>query len=243
MRYIAAATALFLAFLVLVDLSTLGLRIYRGRQLSSQSLPFEREVSPATGTILVVGDSTGVGTGAFHPGDSIAGRIAREFPGVAVTNRARNGAKTGDVIAQLRNGGNRVFDIVLIQTGGNDILRFTPLGRLRDAVETLLDSALIRGDHVIFLSTGNVGLAPAFFPPLNWIYTWRTRQVREILIKASAERGVEYVDLFREKEEDPFTRQPERFYAPDFLHPGGGGYGYWYEEIKRQSSLTSILSS
>jgi len=218
-------------------------RIYRGRRIAAESTPYETQRPDASKTLLIVGDSTGVGTGAIRPQESIAGRIADEFTDVNITNLSQNGAMVRDVYAQLQETGERTFDVILIHAGANDILYFSPFERIRESVHALLESARTKGGHVIFLSNGNIGLAPAFFPPLTWIYTSRARKVRGLFMAVSAELGVQYVDLFREKGADPFFADPERFYARDFLHPGSEGYRYWYREIKTQSSLAEVLGS
>jgi len=243
MKYVALALVIGIVFLGIVELSILGMRISRGRRIAAASRPYEVQRPEATQSLLIVGDSTGVGTGADTPENSIAGRIASDFTNTTIVNLSGNGAKVRDVCAQLQETGGRTFDLVIVHAGANDVLYFSPIKTLRESVAIMLESARRKADHVIFLSSGNIGLAPAFFPPINWIYTCRTRKVRRILMNSAAERGIEYVDLFREKGDDPFSANPDLFYARDFLHPGSEGYRYWYEEIKKQSSLTKILGS
>ena len=243
MKYLVVVLVLLAFVLAVIEISTLGVRIHRGRKIAAESVPYAVNRPGASRSLLIVGDSTAVGTGADRPEDSIAGRMADEFDDVSIANLAQNGARLQDVHEQLQGTGKRSFDVVLVQAGANDILYGTPLDQIRTSVETLLDSACKKGGRVIFLSNGNIGLAPAFFPPLSWIYTWRARKVRSLFMDAAAERGVQYVDLFRERGADPFVADPERFYAPDFLHPGSEGYRYWYQEIKVQSSLASALAS
>jgi lysophospholipase L1-like esterase len=243
MKQIILIVIIVIVGLFLFKTSTLVWRFYQGTRFASQSVRFEAKDSDARARILVVGDSTGVGTGASRPSDSIAGRLYRDFPHSEVVNRSRNGARVEDVMRQLNHDDDKGFDIVLVQVGGNDILRFSNLNRLRGTIGEVLEEAGERGQHVIFISTGNVGLAPAFFPPFNWIYTERTRKVRAVFMEAGAHAGVEYVDLFKERDEDPFLRDPNLYYAADYLHPGSEGYRLWYEELKRQTSLTSILRS
>ena len=243
MKYVALTLVFFILFLGIIELTILGVRIQRGRLIAAESTPYEAQRPGASKSLLIVGDSTGVGTGAARPQESIAGRIADEFKNVNITNLSRNGAMVRDVYEQLRGTGERSFDVILMHAGANDTLYFSPLERLRESVQILLETARTKGDHVIFLSNGNLGLAPAFFPPLSWIYTSRARKVRRLFMDVAAEYGVEYVDLFREKGDDPFSADPDRFYARDFLHPGSEGYRYWYREIKTQSSLAEVLGS
>jgi lysophospholipase L1-like esterase len=243
MKYVAFTLVFFILFLGIIELTILGVRIQRGRRIAAESTPYEAQRPGASKSLLIVGDSTGVGTGSARPQDSIAGRMAAEFKDVNITNLSRNGAKVRDVYEQLQGTGDRSFDVILIHAGANDILYFSPLKRIRESVRALLESARKKRTHVIFLSNGNLGRAPAFFPPLSWIYTSRARKVRQLFMDAAEEYGVEYVDLFREKGDDPFSADPDRFYARDFLHPGSEGYRYWYREIKKQSSLATVLGS
>ncbi|MEQ8203084.1 MAG: GDSL-type esterase/lipase family protein [Smithellaceae bacterium] len=156
-------------------------------------------------------------------------------------HRHQHGAKVEDIFEQLKDFGTGEFDLVLLQVGGNDIIRFTDLERLKASITGVLKLAGDRGGDVIFMSTGNVGLAPVFFPPVSWIYSWRTRKVREIFLAVSHREKVEYIDLFKERDKDPFLRDSAKFYAADTLHPGSEGYRLWYEELKRQSSIDMIL--
>ena len=230
-----------LGVILIIQSSILVWRINKGIHMARKSYPFEKRISNALVRVLVVGDSTGVGTGASHPLDSLAGRLSQDFPQTEIINHAANGAHVADVITQLGIHENEHFDLIIVQAGGNDILRFTDLQLLRHDIAALLRAARHKADHVIFLSTGNVGLAPTFFPPLSSIYTWRTRKVREIFMNAAARHGVHYVDLFEEKDTDPFLKNPNLYYAPDFLHPGSEGYRLWYEEVKDQASLIAIM--
>lgn len=238
---IAGALIVILALWIAIEILLLAYRIRIGINIAAGSVPFEVKPPDARARVLVIGDSTGVGTGSSSPADSVAGRIARDFPGAEIVNLARNGARMKDVPAQLARAGTEEYDLILLQIGGNDILRFTSLTRLRDAVTNLLKTSSGRARRVVFISTGNVGLAPAFFPPLSWVYTWRTRSVRALFMEVAREQGVQYVDLFRERGRGIFEEDPARYYASDFLHPSGEGYGVWYRELRRQTDIDTVL--
>ena len=153
----ALGTALLLAA------GTVAWRIGLSIELTRRSRPFEqRPYSPAR-RLLVVGDSTAVGTGASSTGRSLAGLIARDHPELLIENRARDGARFEQVAEQLAAGGR--FDIVLVQAGGNDVIRLRAEGALRADVERVADLARQRAGLVIFMPAGNVGNAPLFFPP------------------------------------------------------------------------------
>ncbi len=231
-----------IVLLVAFEISLFISSVNKGRDLAKASVPFEVRVKEANRRVLVIGDSTGVGTGASDSADSVAGRIARDYPGTEIVNRAQDGAKVEDIFQQLKDFRNGEFDLVFLQIGGNDIIRFTDLDRLNDSITEVLRLAGDKGGKVIFMSTGNVGLAPVFFPPVNWIYTWRTRKVRVIFMAVSRREKIEYIDLFKERDEDPFMRDAAIFYAADTLHPGSEGYRLWYEELQIQSSIDTILA-
>jgi lysophospholipase L1-like esterase len=243
MKPVILAALIGIAGLGIYEITMLGVRIHRGVQIAEASRPFELGNSGAAHRVLVVGDSTGVGTGAARPEDSVAGRIAAEFPGIEVINLARNGAKAKDAMVQIESVGEARFDIVLVQVGGNDILGFTDLGELRDDIRQVLTKAGEKGQSILFMSTGNAGLAPAFFPPVSWIYAARTRDARAVFMDASRERGIQYVDLFRERGNELFLSDPDRYYAQDYLHPSSEGYRIWYEELKKQTGITGILGT
>ncbi len=240
---IALGLSILLVFGLLVEALLLAYRIRLGMDIASKSVPFESKPQGDRQKVLVIGDSTGVGTGSSEPRDSVAGRIARDFPGVEIVNLARNGARVKDVPAQLASAGSAGYDVILLQVGGNDILRFTPLEELGASVNDVLQTASGKARRVIFISTGNVGLSPAFFPPINWIYTWRTRSVRALFMDVAKQQGARYVDLFRERGRGIFEDDPAKYYAPDFLHPSGEGYGVWYRELRRQTDIDSVLGS
>jgi lysophospholipase L1-like esterase len=241
LKLLILAVFIGVAGLGVYELSLLGIRIHRGTQIAEASRPFESRNPGAVYRMLVVGDSTGVGTGAARPEESVAGRIAAEFPPIEVTNLARNGAKAKDALIQLDSVTQAGFDLVLIQVGGNDILGFTDPGKLRDDIRQVLKKAKENGANVFFVSTGNAGLAPAFFPPISWIYTSRTRVARAVFMDASRELGIRYVDLFREKGNELFRGDPDRYYTPDYLHPNSEGYRVWYEELRMQTGIVKIL--
>lgn len=240
MRYVVAIL-ICIAVYGVFETTLLAVRVRRGLAISAASRPFEANNPGALFSVLVIGDSTGVGTGATGPEDSVAGRIFRDYPRVSIENRAENGARMADVMGQLDDAAASSYYVILIQSGGNDILRWTDLSLLELQTRLLLQASVGRARHVIFISTGNVGLSPAFFWPLTGLYTSRTRAARALFITAAKEEGVTYVDLFRERRDDPFLDDPARYYARDLLHPGSEGYRVWYEELSKQAHLERIF--
>ena len=241
LKPVLIAGALLIAAVVAWESAHLGIHLWRARALAAASTPFERTLPRPRHRLLVVGDSTAVGTGASDPAASVAGRLAAAFPGLAVENRARDGAVTRAVVGQLAGVQEHRFDLVLVQTGGNDILRLTPTEGLREATAAVLDAAGARGRRVVMMSTGDVGTAPAFPFPVDRLLSARTRQVRQVFMEAAAAAGVTYVDLYRRPAADPFLADPDRYYARDGLHPSGAGYALWYRELMTQAPVARIL--
>lgn len=209
--------------------------------MARQSRAFEQRPADAALRLLVVGDSTAVGTGATAPAASVAGRLGQAHPNLWIDNRAQDGARLADVEAQLRGADER-FDIVLVQAGGNDIIRLSNLDTLR---KTINDVARVAGEKaplVLLMPAGNVGNSPFFFPPLRGWMTQRSRDLHAIVRETAASHGAVYVNLFKERADDPFVHNPA-LHASDGLHPSDAGYGVWLEELMGQSALASTLKA
>ncbi len=218
---------------ILVEAARVARLIWIGRGVAARSVPFERLLPEATYRILVVGDSTARGTGARVPEESVAGRLGQIVPEASLENRGENGLLTSQIVEQIPDDVSQRYDLLVVHAGGNDILRFTPLAKLRLDVEALLDRAVKVGKTVVLLTAGNVGLAPFFPRPIGWLYTARTRKVRQMFMETAAAKGVHYVDLLTERKDDVFLTDPPRYYAPDFLHPASEGYRVWFEGVAR----------
>ncbi|MEO7912542.1 MAG: GDSL-type esterase/lipase family protein [Roseiflexaceae bacterium] len=216
-------------------------RLDQARKLAQVSEPFTVRPPAATARLLVVGDSTGVGTGASTARHSLAGRIAAEHPHLEIINRAEDGARFADVVRQLDAAPATRFDMVLIQAGGNDVIRFTGADTLRAQIDEALRLAGAKATMVIVMPSGNVGNAPFFFAPLSWIMTSRSRGLHAMVRASAAASGAVYVNLFNEAADDPFVREPQRLHAADGLHPSDEGYALWYAELRSQAALSDKL--
>ncbi len=242
----AGRTGIVVCLLVAVVLAylgaTLGVSLWRARALTAASHAFAIVPPATTQTLLVVGDSTAVGTGAGAPSLSVAGRLASAFVHLRIDNRAANGARTADVLQQLRHEPPPRLRAILIQTGGNDILRRTELSHLRRATQALFDAARAQADYVVMMSTGDVGQAPAFPWPLDHWYSRRTREVRALFMELAAKNNIDYVDLFDPGADNPFRREPQIYYARDGLHPSAAGYGAWFARLMATSAISEVLT-
>jgi len=221
-------------------LATTAWRFAEARELARESEPYQRELPDTGARVLVVGDSTGVGTGATSSGESVAGRLAAGYPNVAIENRSRDGARFADVRAQL-DAATGPYAMVLVQAGGNDVLRLTGDDRLALDVDAALARARRLAPTVVVMPPGNVGIAPFFWPPISWWMSGRARTMHAIVRDAALRRGSTYVGLYHEREDDPFARDPKRMYAADGLHPSGDGYAQWTGVLVRQADLDRVL--
>jgi len=84
-------------------------------------------------------------------------------------------------------------------------------------------------NKIIILHSGDVGEAPIFLWPLNWIYTQRTLKMRDVYRVASRNAGITYLDIYTLNKKIK-NRQPK--FAKDNFHLNDHGYNMWYTYIK-----------
>lgn len=243
MRPLVWTAVLCIITLLGYNLIVVSRALMRSSEVAKESVAFNRQLNNPGQQLLVVGDSTAVGTGSAAPADSIAGRIARDFPATAVLNLAKNGALTRAVPGQLNRVNADSFDLVLVQVGGNDALRFTGRAKLEKDIDQTLSLAADKGEHTLLISVGNLGNAPALPWPLSALYSRRSQMVRDVFVEAARRHGVHYLDLIAQSGTDsPFKTQPDKYYSRDGLHPSGAGYGVWYESLIAAHPLKDWLA-
>ena len=191
------------------------------------------------GSLLIVGDSTALGTGASTPEASLAGGIAQRYPTLAIRNLASAGACFETIAEQLQEAG--WHDLILVAGGANDVMRFTPASRLAQAVELTLRRAAQQATQVIVVPAPNVGNVPFFPPPLSWLLSRRARTLHRLVRGSAAAVGAAYVNLYRDRADDPFARDPQRLIAVDHLHPSDAGYAVRFNELERQAPLSRFI--
>lgn len=182
--------------------------------------------------ILIVGDSVSYGTGAKDPKNSIVGRLSADIPKAHIENLSGNGLHISELIIRLNTAKEKTYSLVILQTGGMDTIHFTRMKKWRDELSHLFNQAKkISSGKVVFVSVNNVGSAPIFYFPMNFLYTYRARKIREESRRIAAKKDIIFVDLFREKKEDTLLRV-ENSFAADNIHPNDKGYGVWYNRIR-----------
>ncbi|MDP2251638.1 MAG: SGNH/GDSL hydrolase family protein [Hydrogenophaga sp.] len=215
-------------------------RIGQAADLARKSTPFQQSPAEATVSLLIVGDSTGVGTGASSPEASLAGLLGRAYPRLRIDNRARDGATFADVLRQFE--GAQRHDLVLIQAGGNDVIRLRSDEDVRADIDRATALARERSDRVVLMPAGNVGNAPFFFPPASWLMTDRARRLHGFVRESATRHGAVVVNLFKERADDPFAQTPG-LNAVDGLHPSDAGYRVWRDELLAQSGWAALLTA
>lgn len=206
-------------------------------KLVKESQAFERRVDGGSPRILVAGDSTAVGTGTV-PDGSTAGHFGKEFPRADIRNVSVNGWKIADLLAAFPEVGS--FDLVVLQIGANDIMRGTSEKDFETSLAALFTKAKERSADVVALHSGNIGLAPMFRWPASAVMRARSLRYRAIYRRIAAEKGVAYVDLYAEKENDTLSKDIPKYYAEDRLHLTADGYGVWYDAIRKTMDGSAI---
>lgn len=228
---------LFIAVLVFLVLDTARfyLLLQKSKKLAAESIPFQRIDSHAEMKVLVLGDSTAVGTGATDSVETTAGRLGQLYPQAEIRNLAENGLQVKDLLVQLDSlDTDDHFSLILIQVGANDIIRLTPMVEVEKDVDQILGRITQIADKVVILHSGNVGEAPFFPLYVRPLFSNRSLQMREIYKNLNQKHGSEYVDLIDSSVGETFKQDPKKYYARDFLHLSGEGYGLWFQEIAKK---------
>ncbi len=203
--------------------------------LIKNATPFTRNISDAEKRILILGDSTAYGTGTQDNQYSTAGRLGALYPNAYVQNLAVNGLKIDGLLKILETLPTQEhFDIILIQIGANDVIRLTSMDKIEQGITEVLKHTQGLGDQVIVLHSGNIGES-RFFPwYLKPLLSQRSFKIREIYKTQTSIYSAKYVDLIDSPASVLLRDNPQKYYAPDFLHLSNEGYGLWFDEIQKQ---------
>jgi lysophospholipase L1-like esterase len=215
-------------------------RVRFSRRIVARTVPAQSSPQACRRTIIVAGDSTAFGVGAL-PAESTAGRLAAAFPHARVVNVARSGARIGHVTEQLASVGIEYADLVLIQACANDVLEFRPLAKVEHDFCLAIARAKAISPNVVLMPGHNFSIAPFFLRPVSWLVMRHAVKVHALVKRLASELGVIFVDLFKDPNEDPFYKEPRRYYCADGLHPSAEGYGLWFLTLTAQVPLTRFL--
>ncbi len=188
----------------------------------------------STCSILVIGDSTALGTGATKPESTLVGRLAGEFDTATIVNAAQNAMNLATLEKCLNERLQEKYDFVIIHIGGIDTILLTPLKVVRRRLNNCLHTAQkIARKKVILVSVNNAGTSPFFRFPLSRVMSTRSARVSKISHEVTVCNSVLHIPLFAPKSEDPLHSNPDHFFSSDGIHPNDEGYGVWYEKIRQ----------
>ncbi len=239
-----ATSRLLLSSLVLpaaVQLSRLAAARRSVRQAGGRRWP--RVYRGASGRhCLLLGDSVALGLGASEPARTLAGQLRTDFSEVNVECRAQPGARGRDLPAQLAGAQKSRYAAIIVSIGGNDIVRGTPDAEFRRQLADALRACAARSRCVIVANCANLGGAPLFLWPVRLWLDARSRRFRRIMRALCPALGAQFVNYCMDADDDIFRRSPERFYAPDRIHPSDYAYRLSYLYLSRATPLASVLA-
>lgn len=202
------------------------------KQLAQISNAWTLPTNPGKKQILILGDSTAVGTGATSVQDSIAGRLMYDFPHAQITNLGKNGGLIRDVSEQIKQVSDQKFDLIIISAGGNDVVSLTRKKAIYAHLGFILKEALqMSNGRVFFLLYNNIGDAPIFPGFVRYFLKKRCKNIQNHIEKITYTMRVSLVEVFPDEKNNPFLKHPETFFAEDGIHPSSLGYKLWYHRM------------
>ena len=209
-------------------------RLVRNKHIAWKSKPFSTP-DPHAEKILILGDSTAVGTGATRVEDTLAGRLAHDFPHSQIVNLGANGCLTKDVLKQVAQVRNEMFSLIIVTVGGNDVWHFTRISKLRQHLTEILGAtrSMSQG-RTIFFVYNNIGDAPIFPALIRWFLKRRCDLVHRVIREVTLTMQTPTIELFSKSEDNPFLKHPGELFAPDGIHPSSRGYELWYNRMWRE---------
>lgn len=221
-------------FIVVAKAIQMIYKLTKNKILGIKTKPF---IKTGTGEkkILILGDSTAVGTGASDPADTIGGRLASDFPNAQILNVAENGGLISNLHNQITPHENQKFDLIIISAGGNDVWHFTKLSKIKKDLILIFPKLLkMSNGRIFFLIYNNIGLAPLFPKIMRGVLTRRCNAVQNTIREATDSTEIKAIELFTKNEKNPFIDNPEGLFASDGIHPSSQGYKLWYNRMWRK---------
>jgi lysophospholipase L1-like esterase len=222
-----AVAALAVALFIYSSVRNLYL-ISVSKKMVDATESYDRRTDNKVRTMLVLGDSTGVGVGAVRPAESVPGRVAEQIGATYIENRAVSGATIDGLPSQVAGIELDSYNLILIQIGANDIVRFRDAERSAENLRQIVES-LPPADIVVIISAGDVGTAYLFPLPLRPLYTRKTNQFHEAFEEAFPQN---YVNLAKDPGNELIAAQPVKYLSADKFHPSSAGYGLWFEALR-----------
>lgn len=225
---------LILGALLIVLVAVWGVRFYltvqTSKKLIDAAVPFQK-IGDASHAVLVLGDSTAVGVGADTKEESVAGLVSAYTDASSVENYAVSGAVTEDLSTQSEQAQLERYRLILIQIGGNDIIRF----KSADSAKANLRLAIAQlpaADQILIISAGDVGGATLFPFVVRPFHTRLNNEYHTAFAELADEMGATYVNFKDAPSTKMINDRPDIYLAKDGLHPSSAGYALWFKEIQ-----------
>ncbi|HEX7834736.1 MAG TPA: SGNH/GDSL hydrolase family protein [Pseudolysinimonas sp.] len=186
-------------------LAPIALAQGRGLQRRTPRMP---PAEPRTGgsraadalRLLVLGDSTAVGTGVEQMADALAGQLARRLPeSVAWRAVGENGATSSEVRERhLPEALTEPADIAVVLVGWNDALQLKSAARYGEHLGALLDGLRDRnpGARLVVVGPPVFGAFVTLPQPLRAVLGSHARGIAKVAARVAAARGIPLVPGF-----------------------------------------------
>ena len=191
---------------------------------------YEQEGSNSK-SLLILGDSTGYGTGASRSRESIAGLIGATYPDLSITNTSYNGRSATELRDYLKNFSG-LYEVILLQIGSNDLLQGVRAAAVVAEIENIVTKLQSHAKRIVVMTGGNIGSARRFKFGEAAAYTAASREYDMLMSKSAKERNFDFVSLFVEPEQDPFVLKTYIYTSCDALHPTSAGYALWFKTLQ-----------
>lgn len=225
---------LILGALLIVAVAVWGIRFYltvqTSKKLIDAAIPFQK-TGDTSNAVLVLGDSTAVGIGADTKEESVAGLLSAYTDASSVENYAVSGAVTEDLPEQSEKAQLERYRLILIQIGGNDIIRFRDAPSAKENLRVAI-AQLPPSDQVLIISAGDVGGATLFPFFVRPFHTKLNNEYHTAFAELADEIGVTYVNFGNAPSTKMINDRPDIYLAKDGLHPSSAGYALWFKEIQ-----------
>lgn len=218
------------------------------RSLAHAVKPFAIGAPTPVVRALFLGDSLAVGVGASDPMHTVAGRFATAIGNIELENVARSGSRARDLEAQLAKASRQMYDVIVVQIGGNDVACFSDYAQVREQLTHALKLMKDRAPLVVLINMGDVGRCPRFTWPLTTVLHRRSKDMQKLYRRVVKKTGVVFVDLMRRRN-DPTRRK--KYMAEDGIHLSDAGYAHVFKAFvrvirrrrpERRSALYKIVS-
>ncbi len=180
--------------------------------------------APEATRLLVLGDSTAVGTGVEQMQDAVAGQVARRLPGaVAWRSVGENGATSGEVLRDhLADAVAHPAGFAIVLVGWNDALRLRPAASYARDLGAILAALRARnpGAGVIVVGPPAFGDFAVLPQPLRAALGSQARGLARVAERVAAEHRALFVAGF-----------DGASVATDGFHPDAAGYAAIAERV------------